>query len=108
VYRPGDPTRATPFGAEEPIASDTIPVQALDVVAVPGVAFDRTGGRIGYGGGFYDRLLRRTAAIPIAVAFSVQVVDGPLPAGAADAPVALIVTEDGTIRTRDLNSRSTS
>lgn len=107
-YRPGDPTTPTPFGAEEPAGGEALAAGALDVVAVPGVAFDRAGRRIGYGGGYYDRLLRRIAGVPIAVAFSLQVIDGDLPSGGADVPVAAIVTERATIRARDLNSRSTS
>jgi 5-formyltetrahydrofolate cyclo-ligase len=97
-FRPGDPTRRTGFGAEEPTGGVTIAPRALDVIAVPGVAFDRRGRRVGYGGGFYDRLLPATEAIPIAIAFSVQVVDGDLPAGGSDVPVAAIVTEAETIR----------
>jgi len=107
-YRPGDPTRSTSFGAEEPAEGSTIPPDELDVIAVPGVAFDRAGRRVGYGGGFYDRLLRRTDATPIALAFAIQVVDGVLPAGGTDVPVAAIVTEAEVIRIPDLNSRSTS
>ena len=106
-YRPGDPTRRTSFGAQEPTGGEPIPADAVDVVAVPGVAFDRAGRRVGYGGGYYDRLLRRTDATPIAIAVSVQVIDDDLPAGGTDVPVAAIVTETETIRP-DLNSRSTS
>lgn len=97
-YRPGDPTRRTAFGAQEPAGGEILPADTVDVVAVPGVAFDRDGRRIGYGGGYYDRLLRRTGAIPIAIAFSVQVVDDDLPAGSTDVPVVAIVTETETIR----------
>jgi 5-formyltetrahydrofolate cyclo-ligase len=110
-YGPGDPTGPTSFGAMEPV--DGIPVAPadLEVVAVPGVAFDRRGRRIGYGGGFYDRFLPRTRAVAIGLAFGIQVVEGDLPAGGADIGVDLIVTEAETIRvgsTGDLNSRSAS
>jgi 5-formyltetrahydrofolate cyclo-ligase len=108
AYRRGDPTRITSFGAEEPVDGEEIPADSLDVVAVPGIAFDRAGRRVGYGGGFYDRLLTRTPAVPVGVAFSIQVLDEDLPAGAADLPVTAIVTEAETIRIVDLNSRSTS
>lgn len=66
----------------------------VDVVIAPGVAFDRRGGRLGYGGGFYDRLLRTLPATTpvIAVAFEVQVVDA-VPTDAHDVAVAAIVTE---------------
>jgi 5-formyltetrahydrofolate cyclo-ligase len=106
-FVPGDPVRVTTFGAFEPVAPDVIDPSALDVVAVPGVAFDRQGRRIGYGGGYYDRFLRGLQTFTVAVAFGLQVVDGPLPAGNFDLPVQAIVTERETIRP-DLNSRSNS
>jgi 5-formyltetrahydrofolate cyclo-ligase len=97
-YRPGDPTEPTSFGAMEPATGELIAVERLDVVAVPGVAFDRRGRRVGYGGGYYDRFLRGTRAVPVGLAFSVQVVDGDLPTGGSDVVVAAIVTEAATIR----------
>jgi 5-formyltetrahydrofolate cyclo-ligase len=68
---------------------------------VPGVAFDRSCRRVGYGGGFYDRLLARTdeGAAAVAIAFSMQVVDE-VPTGPLDRLVDAIVTEDGVIRCR--------
>jgi 5-formyltetrahydrofolate cyclo-ligase len=98
AFVPGDPVRATSFGAFEPIDPLGLDPASLDVVGVPGVAFDRLGRRIGYGGGYYDRFLRNLAAFRIGIAFSVQVIDGRLPAGSFDLPVHAIVTEEGTIR----------
>lgn len=74
-------------------------VDRLEVVIAPGVAFDRAGHRVGYGGGFYDRLLPRLRpGTPVlAVAFATQVTDA-VPADAHDVPVDMIVTEAGTIR----------
>ena len=106
-FAPGDPVRATTFGAVEPVAPDVMDPAVLDVVGVPGVAFDRQGRRVGYGGGYYDRFLRGLHAFTVAVAFGVQVVDRPLPAGNFDLPVQAIVSEQETIRP-DLNSRSNS
>ena len=97
-FAPGDPTTTTSFGAREPAGEDRIPPGALDVVGVPGVAFDRGGRRVGYGAGYYDRLLVRTSAAAIALAFDVQVTDEDLPVGAADVDVDAIVTESRTIR----------
>jgi 5-formyltetrahydrofolate cyclo-ligase len=71
---------------------------AIDWVLVPGVAFDAAGGRLGYGGGFYDRLLPLFArAVPrIAGAFALQLV-ARVPAAAHDLRVDTIVTERQTI-----------
>ena len=108
-FAPGDATEPTSFGAREPAGGLTIARDRLDVVAVPGVAFDRTGRRIGYGGGYYDRLLSTTSAVAVALAFDVQVLDDDLPAGGTDVAVDVILTGSETIRpNRDLNSRSTS
>jgi 5-formyltetrahydrofolate cyclo-ligase len=98
AYVPGDPVRPASFGAVEPVGPDALDAASLDVVIVPGVVFDRSGGRVGYGGGYYDRFLRDLAAFRVGIAFSLQVVDGRLPAGSFDLPVHAIVTEEETIR----------
>lgn len=82
-------------GIPEPKADATrVTVEAIDWVLVPGVAFDLAGGRLGYGGGFYDRLLPllRPGTPRIAGAFDAQVV-AHLPAAPHDLPVDRIVTE---------------
>ncbi len=72
--------------------------EAIEWVLVPGVAFDATGGRLGYGGGFYDRLLPRLpAGVPrVAGALELQIVDH-VPAAPHDCRVDAIVTEMRTI-----------
>jgi len=71
---------------------------AIDWVLVPGVAFDRNGKRLGYGGGFYDRLLPLLprAALRVAGAFELQIVDD-IPHAAHDLVVDAIVTEARTL-----------
>jgi 5-formyltetrahydrofolate cyclo-ligase len=99
AFRPGDDVRETGFGAMEPSGADFVAPQEIDLVVVPGVAFDRSGHRVGYGGGFYDRFLPRTrpGALAVAVAFALQVVDA-VPNGGGDHGVQVIVTEDEVIR----------
>jgi 5-formyltetrahydrofolate cyclo-ligase len=99
AYRPGDDVTTTSFGALEPSAGPVVPDGEIDVVVTPGVAFDGLGRRVGYGGGFYDRLLRRLPHRPprIAVAFAPQLVDE-VPNGRGDLPVDVVVTEDRVIR----------
>jgi 5-formyltetrahydrofolate cyclo-ligase len=106
TYALGDPVRPTSFGAIEPARPDALDPGSLDVVVVPGVAFDRSGRRVGYGGGYYDRFLRDLAVFRAGIAFSLQVIDGRLPAGNFDLPVHAIVTEEETIRPTDATSAS--
>jgi 5-formyltetrahydrofolate cyclo-ligase len=76
-------------------------IDEADVVLVPGVAFDARGGRLGYGGGFYDRLLAGARAdLPrIAAAFSTQLVEA-VPVDGHDCRMTTLVTETGTIAIR--------
>jgi 5-formyltetrahydrofolate cyclo-ligase len=97
-YRPGDPVTETPFGAMEPSDGDLVVPDAIDVVIVPAVAYDREGRRIGYGGGYYDRFLARTPAFRVGFGFDEQLVDEPLPAGAFDLGVDAIVTASQVVR----------
>lgn len=99
AYAAGDPLSETSFGAREPASGRRLEPSELDVVVVPGVAFDRSGGRVGYGAGFYDRLLGRVrdGTFAVAVAFGLQVVDR-VPAGGTDRRVDAVVTEREVIR----------
>lgn len=86
-------------GISEPAAHCTLlDVASLDWVLVPGVAFDDAGRRIGYGGGYYDRLLPllRSDARRVAGAFELQIVDR-VPAASHDVAVEAVVTEGRTI-----------
>jgi len=98
AFRPGDPVRTARYGAAEPLSTGDVPPDAIDVVVVPGLAFDREGYRVGYGRGYYDRFLARIRpdARRIGIAFSVQVV-ADVPHGSSDRPVDCLVTEIETI-----------
>jgi 5-formyltetrahydrofolate cyclo-ligase len=76
-----------------------VPPEAVDLVFVPGSAFDEEGRRCGYGGGFYDNFLPRTrAGTPwVALAFEAQLVRR-IRLEAHDLPVTAIVTERRVIR----------
>lgn len=76
-----------------------VPPEAIDLVFVPGSAFDEEGGRCGWGGGFYDTYLPRTrrGTPRIALAFEAQLVPK-IACDAHDLPVTAIVTERRVIR----------
>lgn len=66
----------------------------FDLIIVPGLAFDKKGGRLGYGGGFYDRYLKTCSSTCniIALAYSFQIIDQ-VPMDINDAKINNIITE---------------
>ena len=87
------------FGLREPLATAPV-VELADVavVIVPGLAFDRAGGRIGWGRGYYDvTLVAAPAALRIGLAFECQIVDR-VPHDPHDALVHYVVTEAAIYR----------
>ena len=95
------------WGIPEPKPDRIRPVTSdeLDLVITPGAAFDRQGRRLGYGGGFYDGLLKsmtvRKPAIALALAFALQIVDEVPFDPSHDQPVDMIITEEEIIDCRD-------
>jgi 5-formyltetrahydrofolate cyclo-ligase len=70
-----------------------VPRERVDFVVIPGIAFDPNGNRLGYGGGYYDRLLPlMPGAARVAGAFDVQIV-AQVPVGPNDITIDAIVTE---------------
>ncbi len=74
-------------------------LSTIDLILVPGLAFDRPGNRLGYGGGYYDRLLAEIDAPKVGLAFAVQIV-ADLPIEPHDCRVDFIVTEQEVISCR--------
>ncbi len=96
-WEPGCAMVEGPFKAWVPATGDWIVPQIL---IVPLVAFDRRGGRLGYGGGFYDRTLAglRAAGPVLALGFAFAAQEArDLPLEDTDQPLDLIVTESGVI-----------
>lgn len=97
-WQPGGAVEPSTFGTSVPRAGADLLVP--DLVLVPMLAFDRSGHRIGYGGGYYDRTLARLRAdgdvLAVGLAFSGQVRDD-LPVGPNDAPLDWIVTESAAL-----------
>jgi 5-formyltetrahydrofolate cyclo-ligase len=90
------------WGIREPVVERCIKEDALgtvDFILLPGVAFTREGARLGYGGGYFDKLLAQMPHRPtlVAGAFALQVVPE-IPQENTDRNVGWLVTEDETIR----------
>lgn len=92
------------------VSGQESPPFPCDLILMPGTAFDRQGGRLGYGGGYYDRFLQKTEEkddgvsgrscvrlLKIALCFSCQLMEEPLPQEATDIRPDFIITEQETI-----------
>ena len=95
VFHLYDATRLVrhPFGMAEP--APDLPVVAaneIDLALVPGLAFDRHGWRLGYGGGYFDRFLKDFPGASVGVTFH-NLWLNELPHGEFDVPVQWIITE---------------
>ena len=91
-----------PFGIPQPKSRDFFQPSQIDLVLVPGICFDPSGRRLGYGKGYYDRFLKRLRkenpkARAVGLAYSFQVLKE-IPESANDEKVDIIVTEDRVIR----------
>lgn len=97
LWQEGAPLFEAGFGTLAP--ADDAPVLDADILLVPLLGFDRTGTRLGYGGGYYDRTLATTAKRPLVVgfAFAGQELDS-IPRAPHDVPLDMVVTEEGVRR----------
>ncbi|MEW6031606.1 MAG: 5-formyltetrahydrofolate cyclo-ligase [Bacillota bacterium] len=97
-----DELRKGCYGILEPDPARCPPVdpEDIDLVVVPGVAFDETGGRLGYGGGYYDRFLGLEArrAVRAGLAFEAQISPTPFALDPHDARMDFVFTEERIIR----------
>ncbi len=100
-----DYLRPATFGVPEPYREHPASLKDMDVVVVPGMAFDRRGNRMGYGMGYFDKFLAELRKINpkiviIALAYSRQVEYDKIPSYENDVPVDMIVTEKEIIDCR--------
>lgn len=93
-FRPGA------FGIAEPEGPAVKEAPPVEVLLAPGIAFDRRGGRLGFGRGYFDRLIAKMPSdmLRFGIAYSCQLVDE-IPLEPWDELMDAIITEDGLIRT---------
>ncbi len=102
-FRKGDLLKKTSFGPLELFRQGRpFDMKKVDLVVVPGLGFDDTGHRLGYGGGVYDRLLVKTPrAHHVGLFFSCQRVHA-VPRAGHDRALTAIVTENGFFSTENV------
>lgn len=95
---PSTPLHQHRYGMWEPGAEcPLVEPEELEFILVPGLAFDRQGGRLGQGGGFYDRYLPRCTAVTAALCRTRFLLEH-VPRESHDCRVALVVTETAVLR----------
>ena len=83
----------------DPLKAAKIPPEKIDIAVIPGSVFDIYGGRLGYGGGYYDRFLANDApqALRIGFAFELQLADR-VPLESHDQPLDILITEKRIVK----------
>lgn len=95
--------KAGAFGVLEPTGDDIIAPEELDLIVLPGVAFDESGARIGYGKGHYDMTLEKVSCTKVAFAFEIQVVEK-IETEPHDVGMDIVITEERIIRKNKQNN----
>ena len=91
------------YGILSATTTNPIKLSTIDMIIIPGIGFDTTGGRIGHGKGYYDRLLTQTTqAYRVALAFEFQIIDQ-IPTESHDISMDLIITENRILRCAQKN-----
>lgn len=86
------------FGILEPDITKKDVGDEVDLIILPGLAFDKRGYRIGYGGGFYDRFLQRYNNVKrVSLCYNFQIIEN-IPEEDFDEAIDIIITEDKIIR----------
>ncbi len=103
TFAPDAVLAAGKWNIREPRNIEEVEMDRIDIMLIPGVAFDRAGHRVGHGGGYYDRMLsyaRHRSPFKLALAFAGQLFDA-VPSDDHDIPVDAIATEDGILMITD-------
>lgn len=85
-------TRKGAYGIPEPAEIIPVSMEGIEIILVPGLAFDETGARMGFGKGYYDKLLQKSGAVKIGLCYDFQLLEK-IPSEPHDVPMDIIITE---------------
>lgn len=95
LYHPSGEMNEGAFGIKEPAGEAFTDYDKIDLAVIPGVAFDKSGCRLGRGKGYYDKLLPQLKAYTIGVCFPFQLLnEGVIPMEDFDTPIKEVITTD--------------
>ncbi len=91
------------YGILEPVKDRPVPVDSIDLAIIPGVAFDKSLNRLGFGKGFYDRFLPKLKkrCLKVGIAFEIQIADA-VPTSEYDVKLDVLITEERVISIIDI------
>ncbi len=90
------------FHIEEPTGDDIEDIDNIELIIVPGIAYDNRGNRVGRGKGYYDRLLSRTKATKIGIGYDFQLVDE-IDSEPHDITMDIVITDSRIINIKSRN-----
>ena len=90
------------FHIEEPTGDDIEDIDNIELIIVPGIAYDNRGNRVGRGKGYYDRLLNRTKATKIGIGYDFQLVDE-IDSEPHDITMDIVITDSRIINIKSRN-----
>lgn len=98
--------RLGPYDIMQPEDTPAVDPADIELILIPGLAFDAAGGRLGHGAGYYDRFLPSCRGLKVALAYDMQLVRH-VPVQPHDAPMDLIITQSQVYDCRKARQAST-
>ncbi len=99
IHALGELDRKSSFGIPEPSAIRDIVPNSIDVFIIPGIGFDRKGGRLGYGYGYFDSFLKKCEGLKVGLCYGFQLVED-IPRESWDVGMDYVITEKEIVKVK--------